>query len=452
MLEENTMDVEDYSLETLYGHLMSCPNGKTYGMEGLSIFRKRENDKVKTITISLDPGIYSGLILEINRKWFNKYFIESPQVIEETCRFILYRIVARHLINMMKTPIWGDKFFEWEDICSLGSQISSASMVKDNIRENKELMDIHPEKLKMPDNQSMDDYIRLLIKSSSKLKKAIGSTPLGKEDFSKAGDTSKGNLTQCSLQAKMEMITTKVARNLAEKNIGDLPSSLDLLIKDILEPHHDLPWTRLFENQIANGLEIRDIKSYSHIDRKKLALIGMGLDVNEFLCLPGVKNDRGPVIVVLVDESGSISNKELTDALGVVVGLVTGIEGALIVIVPFDIDPGKPYEIKSVEDFKKKIRKRNFCGGTSFVTPLLWVTGKKEYKKKSFEYEPSTVIIITDGYGPAPSRSQLPKDIMYIWLMACSDNSTMPYIESRGDLDYGYAIWTHSGDIQCLGS
>ena len=479
------IDLSKFSIGDKLGFIMSSQTTQAYGMRSLSIFRKEINPKVKSMAIKLDSNIHSGIIIEINPDWLDYWFVHNPKVIEAACRFMVYRIVARHFVDMLKTSVYGEP--GWEAISSLGSQIAAADLTRKNTEPewSKEL-NVLPENLDFPADQPFDEYIRLILRkeqeqdgasdgdgdvegdsegdgsgSSFAQQHLESQSGIGPEDFSGAADSAgqDGTPDATSMLSKMEITTGRISMELNKmKQRGDLPADLQQLIDANLKPRHDLHWTRLLEQQVSNGVQAGLVRDRSKLNRRQLAMIATGIEIDDMCVKPGFSPGLGPCVGVFMDESGSINNEEYIDALETIMGVVEGVNGARLFVIPFDVVPGEPYEVTDISDVQPVRQK---CGGTDISIPMLWAFGDKTLEKEMakrglppFEYKEdlSTVIVITDGYGPAPAKHQVPSNLLYIWLLACSTNSQVPYTESRsGKVDYGWAIWRHDGRMENLG-
>ena len=168
------------------------------------------------------------------------------------------------------------------------------------------------------------------------------------------------------------------------------------LIEKIKNP--PLDWRTILQNFIQE--EVNDY-SFSPPDRRFQDSPFMLPDFNEV-------DDSPKDIWVVVDTSGSVSNRELGLAYNEISGAIEQFNGRLEgQLSYFSWIVTKPQPFSSVSDLDKIEVKGN--GGTSFINIF-------KYLKEEVEFTPSCIIIITDGYAEYPEENAA-MGVPVLWLL-----------------------------------
>lgn len=157
-----------------------------------------------------------------------------------------------------------------------------------------------------------------------------------------------------------------------QKSQGHIPVEIDKLIKGFVKPKPVFNYKKYIKNYIGNSTKF-------NISSTKLR------ENQRFPGKPKIILKPKNRILVLIDESGSVSENELYDFLNEIHHLskTTDIE-----IRPFDTQVMKPVKYSGRDSFK-----RTNCGGTSFTSAVTYYNNQKEY---------TSCIIFTDGYAETP--------------------------------------------------
>lgn len=188
-----------------------------------------------------------------------------------------------------------------------------------------------------------------------------------------------------------EILTDKIqsvmgdAVDICQKNNkwGSVPMDLQQAIRKILEGNID--WTTLLRNFVGNSLTVHRNSTIKKINRRYPYIH------------PGKRRHRTARIVVCVDQSGSVSKKELQKFFGEMDSLAEFTE---FVVVPFDarvVTSG----IFTWERGQRLDPKRVACGGTNFDIPTEWVNDRFS------EYD--AAIFMTDGGCSKPRDCKIPR-------------------------------------------
>ncbi len=197
-------------------------------------------------------------------------------------------------------------------------------------------------------------------------------------------------------------IRETVAHNILEhqKNRGTLPASMVRWAEEVLKPK--VNWReqlkRVVRGAISEGFGQRLDYSLRRPNRR--------LSVYHPLYLPSLQGEYRPRVACVVDTSGSISARELTQALAEVRAVLEQLR-VPITIIPCDAVPYEAIQVMRGSDWLKVREGLRGGGGTDMVAGLraaLELTPK-----------PDAVIVLTDGYTPFPTER--PKDTVVIWAL-----------------------------------
>lgn len=164
-----------------------------------------------------------------------------------------------------------------------------------------------------------------------------------------------------------------------QKSQGHLPVEIDRLIKGFVKPKPKFNYQKYIRNYIGNSTKYT-------IGTTKLR------ENQRFEGMPKVILKPVSKILVLIDESGSVSEKELYDFLNEIHHLSKKTD---IEIRPFDTQVMKPVKYSGKGSFQ-----RTNCGGTSFTAAVDFYNQQKQY---------NSCLIFTDGHAevPPPTNKRL---------------------------------------------
>lgn len=188
----------------------------------------------------------------------------------------------------------------------------------------------------------------------------------------------EGNITneeltsqqKATLQAQLEGTIKQVADEMS-KSAGKLPHEINELMKGFIKPKPKFDYKRYIRNYIGNS--------------DKFILKSSKLRENQrFQDNPKIVFKTLNKILILIDESGSVSERELYDFLNEIYHIKKNFD---IEIRAFDTQVGNVVNYKGNNSFP-----RTQCGGTSFTAAV-------DYYNKSRN---SSCIIFTDGHAEVP--------------------------------------------------
>jgi predicted metal-dependent peptidase len=251
------------------------------------------------------------------------------------------------------------------------------------------------------DNMGEEEIYNELIKNAQKQKQSGGKAgnsgggngQPNPDDYQGMGDIempkdangkelSKDEIETLSNQWKEAVIS---AAHVAKMQ-GNLPASIERLVKEILEPTQ--PWRNILANLIKNNS--REDYSWSKPNLRYLA---------SGFYLPSLHSNRMPPIAIIIDTSGSIDGDILNRFMNEVENITSECRPEKIIIIDCDCT------VQSIKEYDfDDILPRTFKGGggTDFTKPLTILA----------DYEICTAIYFTDLEGSFPDN---PPNFPVIW-------------------------------------
>jgi predicted metal-dependent peptidase len=147
---------------------------------------------------------------------------------------------------------------------------------------------------------------------------------------------------------------------ISAKVAGILPAGWERLINELIKPEID--WRRLLITTLTKGIGSNVKRTWSRPSRK-LPFV-----------YPGKETLKLSKVIVLVDTSGSIGEKELKKFVSEVYGILK--ENAEVVVIPWDATAYEPIYLKSQRDIDKLKTGLRGGGGTR-ILPALEMVDKK---------------------------------------------------------------------------
>ena len=176
----------------------------------------------------------------------------------------------------------------------------------------------------------------------------------------------------------METVAKNIINSAAEeavKNRGTIPAAIQELIKKLNEKPI-IPWQKIFKDYVGS-IPVPFKETIYRRNRRQPNRID----------LKGRLPDRELDLIVAIDTSGSISDKDLTYFFNEIFHIIKNRKYQLTVI-ECDADIQKVYEAKSINDTDYNIKGR---GGTAFSPVFEWI--KNERRRNAL------LVYFTDGYG-----------------------------------------------------
>ncbi|MFA9377642.1 MAG: VWA-like domain-containing protein [Lachnotalea sp.] len=173
---------------------------------------------------------------------------------------------------------------------------------------------------------------------------------------------------------------------------GEIPAYLGDLIASIENSKGELPW-QLYLDRLMGSVEGNKIKTTSRRDRRQ----------PNRLDLRGQLRSHKAKIIVAIDISGSINNKELKQAMIEVLDIIKN-NGHEITVVECNDSIRRIYKVKSKKDFKDRIA----TNGSTKFTPVF------EYANHN---KVNLLIYFTDGKGE-DRLSVIPRGYKVLWVLS----------------------------------
>lgn len=220
--------------------------------------------------------------------------------------------------------------------------------------------------------------------------------PLG-SDASIGGigdDLTPGDMTAAEATENRQRVKQLVAQAATvERMAGRLSDPLARLIGDVLEPA--LPWPDLLRTYMQQVT--RDGESWARRDRRFPETY-----------LPGRHAVQLGPICVIVDSSGSISDKELSRAIEEIRAVAELVQPESIRVLSADTQVRSEQVLERGDTVAVTV---SGGGGTDMCVPLVYVE----------QYNPCVVILITDGHTPWPTAEP-----PYPLIVCCTTDEVPP--------------------------
>lgn len=222
----------------------------------------------------------------------------------------------------------------------------------------------------------------------------------GDVDYEKAKEA-KGELTD--EQAERDVTASIVAAAHAAKAVGKLPASVQRLVQDFLAPR--VNWRSVLRHFMMSAWGAPTVSGDYSYRRPSRRPIGGGI------ILPSFRKQPAAPIVISVDTSGSIGQKELDQFAGEIKAIIRDVRPSRTVVLYHDAEVQDSHEF-GPDDMV--VLKPKGGGGTDFNPVFEWIEEQR--------INPAAVVMLTDLYGPYPSA---PPKWPVLW--ACTSNATCPW-------------------------
>jgi predicted metal-dependent peptidase len=181
-------------------------------------------------------------------------------------------------------------------------------------------------------------------------------------------------------------IKEAVARAAAvAKAMGKLPAEFQRLVDEILDPQID--W-REHIRLVLTGKVGNNAETWAKPNRRRLAL-------NPLVIIPGKRGYGCELVVVGVDTSGSIAEREFDAFFAEVGGILNAVRPKRIVVIGCDAEVSQVDEVRSLDEFQLLRSKGIKGGGGTDFNPVF------DYVREN-NLQPETLVYLTDGYGVFP--------------------------------------------------
>lgn len=306
--------------------------------------------------------------------YYNPEFVETldvPQIVWGLCHEIGHVIgkhfIRRHERDVQKWNYAGDAWInDWLDQCRVGSRIPNTVNMPGSYGETVD--DIY---LKLPDND----------KGGGGYDNGLG------DEYVDNGPLDAGDISQ--IEAETKITIAQAAQ--AAKMQGKMPGAIQRVVDEILNVK--TPWYEILERFMIGFT--KNEQSWKRPNRRFLPL-----DVY----LPSIQSSPSMGTIVLeIDESGSISDRDLKEFSGHMNRLIELCRPEKVYVVHVDA------VVQKVEEFTLDdlpISLKGFGGGGTDMTKVFdWIDEEG--------IDPDCVVVLTDGYTPYPKDERYPT----VWAM-----------------------------------
>ena len=175
------------------------------------------------------------------------------------------------------------------------------------------------------------------------------------------------------------------------KQVGNLPGDIERMIEELFEPV--LPWRSILRRFMTE--KCNDDFSWKRGNRRF---------ITQGLYLPSrLSDDAMGEIVVVIDTSGSISEKELTEFGSEIKGIVDEARPSKVRVIYCDSRVARIDEFGPDDDLQFAAYGG---GGTDFRPPFKWL--------EENQIVPRALVYLTDGHGPFPEQEP---DFPVMWVI-----------------------------------
>lgn len=226
-----------------------------------------------------------------------------------------------------------------------------------------------------------------------------------------------GDSTEVSEQLAEDIVRSMVSEAV-DKSRGNVPGSIKQLVDEIMKSK--VNWRAVLRNFVAKRRSLNKKATWKKRNRR------LGTRVM------GYKKSKKLKLVIAVDTSGSVSDKELAMFNGEMQKIYQS--GAEIDVIECDA------QIHNVYKYTKKIERNGATfkgrGGTDFRPVFEMVNrGKMDNVDGRINEKPDAVIFLTDGYGPAPDKFKIPT----LWCL--TPGGRKPYASTmNGEVSWGSVV------------
>jgi predicted metal-dependent peptidase len=182
------------------------------------------------------------------------------------------------------------------------------------------------------------------------------------------------------------------AADAAERSQGSIPGSMKRLIQETLEPQ--ISWREHLRLLVTGKIGSRG-ETWSRPNRRRLALssVGRGLPVY----LPGRNKYGAGLVVVAIDNSGSINERMLSTFFAELSGVINDCRPKRVMVVFCDAAIQKVAEASSLDELASIRAEGAHGGGGTRFEPVFEYLAENNLK-------PDTAIYFTDMYGSFPKE------------------------------------------------
>lgn len=357
-------------------------NNKIFFAGLLNQIIKKETTSIPTAGICIENGnIYL---------YYNPKFLEEIKEKEGIAK--AQGILEHELLHLVFDHISRASIFKrHQELYNIATDMAINQLIDSNILPKKAIKLIYPEQFNLPKKKDAEYYYKELLKNAVQVSFSSSS-------FDNHNDWQKGNTNE---QIIKEIIKGAVreAKNICGKMKGNIPSYLESAIEELLQPPK-INWKTLLKQYIGASIKTGYKNSWKRLNRR----------FSEFENIKGKVSNRTIRILLGIDTSGSIDNKDFQDFITEIKGIMNSYK-CKIDIIQCDCELQKKEVLTPYRKMDIKFKGR---GGTSFK-PVF-----NMYNKNPFY---NLLIYFTDLYGDENEVSSI-KPVIWVTTKNYNKNST----------------------------
>ena len=251
----------------------------------------------------------------------------------------------------------------------VGQFITTVPCLYEQKYDGKPAEEVYDDLMKNAQKISMDDLIDQLLDEHMD----------GEEDESDENRPGKGRpkLSQEEKDRIRQEMKQAIINAAQSAEAGTLPAGVERLVRNVTDPQ--MPWRELIQTNLTSA--IRTDYSWMRPSRR-----GWHMDA----VMPGMTPGEEIDVVVALDMSGSISDKQAQAFLGEISGMMDAFDGYKVHVFCFDTDTYNPQDFTSENMDTIDSYEPQGGGGTDFDVIFDYLKGVGNVPKR--------LIVFTDGY------------------------------------------------------
>lgn len=346
------------------------------------------------VQIGKFPHIFGGLkptaATDGKRIYIDEDFLSGLKL-PESVFLVCHEIGHAMWMHMARAKHYSDLGFEGEPFDArrwnyAGDYVINDMLVKSEIGKMPEggLLD-----KKYTNDMQVEDVYRDL-KDKIPPKRTI-TVCLGNGDGQQAdSDGNDGETMDVHIHADCEINDAEMKRAVQTaldqaKAMGKMPAALARFAEEFLKPQ--VSWQERLRYHVTRSVS-RDATTWTKPNRRRL--------VTQNLYLPSYTGFGAGDVVVVVDTSGSIGQRELNRFFSELDDILSNCKPTGVTLLGCDAKVNSVFHLQAGDALKEQKIDLGGGGGTSFVPPFEWVEENGAL--------PSALIYFTDMYGDFPSK------------------------------------------------
>lgn len=253
----------------------------------------------------------------------------------------------------------------------VGQFITTVPCLYETKYDGKPAEEIYDDLMKNVEHISIDDLVDKMIDDH------LSDEGEGEGDGDEGDNKGRPKMSQEERERKRQEIKQAIINAAKNAEPGTLPKGVQRLIKETIDPV--MPWRELIQTNLTSA--IRTDYSWLRPSRK-----GWHMDAIMPATTPGEEID----VVVTLDMSGSISDKQAKSFLGEIAGMMDSFDGYKIHVFCFDTQTYNPQDFSSDNLDTIDTYQPIGGGGTDFDCIFKYL--------KNNAITPNRLIVFTDGY------------------------------------------------------